>query len=188
MPIRVAGFAGSLSSPSRTRALVDLVVEHAAVRFDALAASYDLTDLQPSLGQATTLDDLAPLSRAIVDSILSSDALIVGSPVYKGSYTGLFKHVFDLIDPAALAGKPVLLAATGGGDRHALVIEHQMRPLFGFFEAAVLPTGVYAGAADFRDGRPSEALLARLDRAVEQFAPWLAPRERHRPAAAATAA
>ena len=74
----------------------------------------------------------------------------------------------------ALAGKPVLLTATGGGDRHALVIEHQLRPLFGFFEAASLPTGVYAGGTDFRDGQPaSDALLARLDRAVEQFAPWL---------------
>ena len=95
---------------------------------------------------------------------------MVGSPVYKGSYTGLFKHLFDLIDPAALAGKPVLLTATGGGDKHALVIEHQMRPLFGFFEAFTLPTGVYASGADFSDGVPaSPALLSRIDRALSQF-------------------
>lgn len=109
-----------------------------------------------------------------MDDLLAADALVVGSPVYKGSYTGLFKHLFDLVDPAALAGKPILLGATGGGDRHALVIEHQMRPLFGFFEAATIPTGVYAGAADLVDGRPaSPALLDRLDRAVGQLAPWL---------------
>ena len=82
--------------------------------------------------------------------------------------------VAGLIDPAALAGKPVLLTATGGGDKHALIIEHQLRPLFGFFEAATLPTGIYAGAADFTDTQPSSApLLARLDRAVAQFSPWL---------------
>ena len=64
--------------------------------------------------------------------------------------------------------------ATGGGDKHALVVEHQLRPLFAFFEAATLPTAVYANAADFSDGQPSSAaLLARLDRAVGQFAPWL---------------
>ncbi len=174
MTFRVAGFAGSFSSPSKTRALIDLAAHRAAARFGATAVTYDLTDLEPALGQARSLDDLAPFARAIVATLLSADALIVGSPVYKGSYTGLFKHLFDLIDPAALAGKPVLLVATGGGDKHALVIEHQLRPLFGFFESATLATGVYASSADFVDGLPaSSALLSRLDRAVDQFQPWL---------------
>ncbi len=123
------------------------------------------------------MGDLAPFARAAVETILHADALVVASPVYKGSYSGLFKHLFDLIDPSALAGKPVLLAATGGGDRHALVIEHHLRPLFGFFEAQTLPSGVYASESDFTDGRPaSAALLARLDRAVGQFDAFLAPR------------
>lgn len=170
MTVRISGLAGSLSAPSRTHALVDLVAGRAASRLDGIAATYSLADLQPSLGGASSIDDLAPLPRRILDAILSADLIVVGSPVYKGSYTGLFKHVFDLIDPQALWGKPVLLTATGGGDRHALVIEHQLRPLFGFFEAATLPTGLYASAADFRDGQPdSPALLDRIDRAVAQF-------------------
>lgn len=170
MTLRIVGFAGSLSRPSKTRALVDLVTAKAAASLGATAATYDLTDLQPALGTAQRLDDLDGLPRAIFASILSADALVVGSPVYKGSYTGLFKHAFDLIDPAALAGKPVLLTATGGGDKHALVIEHQLRPLFGFFEAFTLPTGIYASGADFTDGVPAApALLARIDRALNQF-------------------
>jgi FMN reductase len=172
MSISVAGFAGTFSRPSKTRALVELVAARSAARLGATAASHDLTDLQPGLGQATTLADLDPHSGAIVASILSADVLVVGSPVYKGSYTGLFKHLFDLVDPAALAGKPVILTATGGGDKHALVIEHQLRPLFGFFETATVPTGIYASGADFVDGEPaSPALLSRIDRAVEQLAP-----------------
>jgi FMN reductase len=171
MSTHIAGFSGSLSNPSKTRALVDLAVANAATRFGALASTHDLTDLQPSLGQAERLDDFDPLARAIVQTLIDADVLIIGTPVYKGSYTGLFKHLFDLIDPEALRGKPVLLTATGGGDKHALVIEHQLRPLFGFFEAATLPTGIYANAADFTDGRPaSEALLGRLDRALDQLA------------------
>lgn len=174
MSVRIVGFSGSFSFPSKTRALIDLAASRAAARFGGTAVSHDLTDLDDRFGQARSVDDLAPLSRAIVDSLLSADALIVGSPVYKGSYTGLFKHLFDLLDPASLAGKPVLLVATGGGDKHALVIEHQLRPLFGFFEAATLATGVYASAADFTDGQPSStSLLGRLDRAVDQFHPWL---------------
>lgn len=69
-------------------------------------------------------------------------ARLVGSPVYKGAYTGLFKHLFDLVAPAALKGKPVAIGATGGGARHALVVEHAFRPLFGFFGALALPTAI----------------------------------------------
>jgi FMN reductase len=183
MPRQIIGVSGSLARPSKTHALVTSAVSRAAVRYGIAGAVLDLDDLLPSLGQARSLSDLAPEARAVVDRIVSADSLVVGSPVYKGSYTGLFKHLFDLIDPAALAGKPVLLTATGGGEKHALVIEHQLRPLFAVFEAATLPTGVYASTADFTDGAPtSPALLDRLDRAVAQFAPWLEP-----PAAASAA-
>lgn len=171
MTFRIAGLAGSLSSPSKTRALVDLVAYRATERFAAEASSYDLGDLQPSLGQAQSPGDLDPLAQSILETILNADVLVVGSPVYKGSYSGLFKHLIDLIDPLALRDKRVLLTATGGGDRHALVIEHQLRPLFGFFEAATLPTGVYASAADFRNGVPaSPTLLERIDRALDPLA------------------
>ncbi len=174
MSLRIVGFSGSLSRPSKTRALVDLVTARAAAASGAAAATYDLTDLQPGLGAATMLDNLDGQQRAIIASILSADALVVGSPVYKGSYTGLFKHLFDLIEPASLAGKPVLLTATGGGEKHALMIEHQLRPLFGFFEAATLPTGIYASGADFAEGVPTALpLLARIDRAVSQFSAGL---------------
>ena len=170
------GIAGSLSRPSRTRTLVGLAVSRAKGRFGAEGETFDLNDFGPSLGAAAKLADLAPEPRAMVDRIVAADALVVGSPVYKGSYTGLFKHLFDLLDPAALAGKPVLLAATGGGDRHALVIEHHLRPLFGFFEAATLATGVYAADRDFAEGKlVSQLALDRLDRAVAQFGRFLAP-------------
>ena len=161
MPNHVAALAGNLSASSKTRSLVELASTRIAARFAVTASVHDLTELQPYLGQTDSLDQLPPSALAIADGLLPADVLIVGSPVYKGSYTGLFKHLFDLLDPMALTGKPVLLTATGGGDRHALVIEHQLLPLFGFFEAATLPIGVNAGAADFAEGRPdSPALLA----------------------------
>jgi FMN reductase len=70
----------------------------------------------------------------------------------------------------------VLIGATGGGPRHALVIEHQLRPLLGFFEAQTLATGIYAAEPDFDEGAiASAAALERLDRAVGQFAPFLDP-------------
>lgn len=171
---KIVGLSGSLSNPSRTRVLVAAAVERAAERYGRDPVIIELSAIAGSLGAAARLGDLDRTARAAVDLMLEADGLVLASPVYKGSYGGLFKHLLDLLDPLALVGKPVLLGATGGGPRHALVIEHQLRPLLGFFEAQALATGVYASDADFRDGAiASEVLLERLDRAVGQFAPFL---------------
>ncbi|MCV2447708.1 NAD(P)H-dependent oxidoreductase [Paracoccus sp. DMF] len=184
--LTIAGFAGSFSAPSRSRALVQAAVDLAADRFGAIGHVFDLADLGPSLGHARRLGDLEPEALAHVTDLIRADALVIASPVHKGSYAGLFKHVFDLLDPDMLAGKPVLLAATGGGDRHALVIEHQLRPLFGFFEAQPLATGVYVADREFVGGKlADDAAHARLSRAVNQFAPFLAPYSLPEPAAEA---
>lgn len=173
-PPRFVGFAGSWGLPSKTRALVTEATTQAAARFGGQADVFDILDLGAGFGSERRLSDLAPSARAHLDALVAADAIVIGSPVYKGSYSGLFKHVIDLLDPMDLVGKPVLLMAAGGGDRHALMIEHQLRPLFGFFEARVLATGVYASSADFTDGKPSAVpLLTRLERAVGQFAPYL---------------
>lgn len=169
------GFAGSTSAPSKTRALVEHATELAARHHGGRAAVFDINDLGAQLGSARHFADLTGAAGQRAEAFLSADAVVVGSPIYKGSYTGLFKHFLDLLDPLALKNKPVLLLASGGGDRHALVIEHQLRPVFGFFEAATLPTGVYASERDFADGKPaSPALLARIEAAVAQFGPHLA--------------
>ncbi|MNN17392.1 NAD(P)H-dependent FAD/FMN reductase [compost metagenome] len=100
---------------------------------------------------------------------------MVATPVYRGSYPGQFKHLFDLVDLNALVDTPVLLAATGGSDRHALVLDHQLRPLFSFFQALTLPIGVYASEADFQNYQiTSETLRARIALAAERAAPLFA--------------
>ena len=167
----VVGLSGSLRRPSRTRSLVEAIgAEVARSRPIALLVA-DLIDAGPGLGAALSRDDLSGTATELVGAIEGADALIVGSPVYKGAYTGLFKHLFDLIDPEALAGKPVVLTATGGGPRHALVVEHSLRPLFGFFTALTVPTAVYASDQDFLDGCLVNAgVIGRLGDAARQLA------------------
>ncbi len=166
----IVGFAGSASKPSKTRSLVEKIVSDTSARYDETAKVYDILDLGASLGLARKLDDLDAAARAVIHDIVNAKALVIATPVYKGSYPGLFKHLIDLLDPATLAGKPVLLAATGGGEKHALVIEHQLRPLFAFFEAQTLGTGIYASDRDFENGvLTNPAVLDRISRAVGQF-------------------
>lgn len=178
----IVGLSGSLSAPSKTRTLTEEAVRRAAIRFEKSAEVYDLGQFGSELGLARSFADLGVEARHVVDRIVQARLLVIATPVYKGSYPGLFKHLFDLLDPAWLSGKPILLAATGGGEKHALIIEHQLRPLLSFFEAQTLATGVYASERDFAEGRlANRAVLERLDRAVEQFGPYLhQPRQQER--------
>lgn len=170
---KLVGFTGSFS-PSRSRALVELTAEFAAQRYDLTTQVYDVGDFGASLGNARGIADLDANARAILDEIKDADVLVVGTPTYKGSYTGLFKHVIDLIDPSALQGIPVILTATGGGDRHALIVEHQLRPLFGFFQAHALPSAVYAADRDFTDYQlTAEPIRRRAQQAVAELAPFI---------------
>ena len=162
---KFVGFAGSSSRPSRTRNLVEAITTTAAKRIGATSTIYDLNEIHPSLGSTLDPSKAPPDLVELIEAITNADALIVGSPVYKGTYTGLFKHLFDLIEPKALKDKPVVLSATGGSERHALVLDHGLRPLFAFFSADIVATGVYATEGDFTDHQPSStALISRIDR------------------------
>lgn len=166
----IVGFSGNLSRPSSTRRFVETVTEALAGRAGLQYALFDIEDLGASLANARSVNDLDAAARRVIRTIIEAEALVIGSPTYKGSYTGLFKHVFDLLDPSDLRGKPIVLTATGGGDRHSLVVEHQLRPLFAFFEAFVTPTAIYASGRDFTDGAPSPVILSRVDQALNEAA------------------
>jgi FMN reductase len=176
-PLTIVGFSGNLRRPSRSRALVETVIERVVARRgeSAVDASvYDIVDIMPELGFAMGGAHLPAKLDDMIDRLAGADAIVVGSPVYKGSYTGLFKHFFDLVEPQRLAGLPVVLTASGGGDRHALVVEHQLRPLFGFFSSHTIATSIYASERDFTDGRiHSEPLLRRIEAAVSDLAIWI---------------
>jgi FMN reductase len=164
----VVGFSGNFTRPSKTCGFVEHVVKEIARRHGLSASTYDVVDVGSSLGTAKWARELDAQAADVLRQVVEADVLVVGTPTYKGSYTGLFKHFFDLVDPAALKGKPIVLLATGGGERHALIVEHQLRPLFGFFEAFTLPTAVYASDKDFSDGvLVSEAIRKRVGLALD---------------------
>lgn len=151
--MRVLCLSGNFTRPSRTRALIDGVASEVSAKgwhVDVL----DLLDAGPGLGTATSRDNASSEHLRMWDAARDCDALVVASPVYKASYSGLLKHFFDLLEMDLLVGKPVLLGATGKAPQHALMIDHQLRPLFAFFRALVLPSSLFALDGDFTS--PSE--------------------------------
>jgi FMN reductase len=146
---RIIGLSGNVKAPSRTSALVAAILGSIEGRFDADVRQIDLVDAAPILFKALRADQLDEAGREIVHAVETADVLVVGSPVYRASYSGALKHLFDLVHFESLIGKPVVLAATGGTPLHGLMIDHQLRPLFGFFKTLTLPTSVYALESDF---------------------------------------
>ena len=109
-------------------------------------------------------------ARILIDKIVSADAYVIGTPMYRGTYTGILKNLFDLIPNEAMLGKPVGLIATGGSDHHYLALEHELKPLLGFFLTLVLPGVVYANNSHYSQGKiDSDELLLKLQQLGESI-------------------
>jgi FMN reductase len=147
--LRVVVVNGSPSESSKTMGLVEVVLDTLAGMLPVERSRVDVYRLGPGFTGATERDDVPPEIDAALRLAEQADLLVAATPVFRGSYPGMFKHFFDLVDQYALANKPVLLAATGGGEHHALVLEHALRPLFGFFQALTVPVAFFASAGDF---------------------------------------
>lgn len=184
-PLRLVAVSGGLQRPSKAAALAEHLLDLIAGVVPCEQRLVELGQLAPQLAGAVWRSQLPHAVERELAAVEQADILVVATPVYRGSYTGLFKHFFDFIGQDALIDKPVLLAATGGSERHALMIDHQLRPLFSFFQARTLPLGVYATDKDFADYRvQDEALLQRAALAVQRAVPLLALTRHARPAAA----
>jgi FMN reductase len=167
--LKVVVVSGNLGLPSKTLALAGQIVD--AIKQQAVidVKTHNLADLGPVFGLARHPGELSDIGKAVLDSIGSADILVAVTPVYKGSYTGIFKHLFDFLDAKAINDVPVILGATGGGEKHALIIEHQLRPLFGFFGAQTIPSGIYAAEQDYDGSHFTNAIvIERINAAARQ--------------------
>lgn len=166
-PFRVVLVSGGTSDPSSTRLLGDRIVDRvaAAARDRGASALISTVDLRSIAGEITTAivsGLIGPgLTRAI-DLLRAADGVVAAAPVYKAEASGLFTSFFHVLDNDLLIGKPVVLAATAGTSRHALVIDNSMRALFAFLRALTAPTSVFAAGEDWN----STDLGTRIDRAA----------------------
>lgn len=173
-PLRLVAVSGGMQRPSRTTALAEELLALIANEIPCEPRLVEMGRIAPQLAGATWRTQLPDTVERELAAVEQADVLVVATPVYRGSYTGLFKHFFDFIHQDALIDKPVLLAATGGSQRHALVIDHQLRPLFSFFQARTLPLGIYATDEDFVDYRlQNDALIQRAGLAVQRALPLI---------------
>ena len=170
----VAVVTAGLSQPSSTRLLADqlaaAVTAAAARRGDRVEViTLELRELAHDITDNLLTGFPGMALQTALDAVSSADALIAVTPVFSGSYSGLFKSFFDVLDREALVGTPVLLAATGGSARHSLILDYALRPLLSYLKADIVPTGVFAATADFGSDGAGRSLADRVDRAAAEL-------------------
>ncbi|MFB7254366.1 NADPH-dependent FMN reductase [Streptomyces nojiriensis] len=173
---------GSPSAHSRTAVVADHVLRRLS------HSGFETAHL--SVRELPAADLLAarrgePEIRRALEAVAEADGLVIATPVYKASYTGLLKAFLDLLPQDGLDGKTVLPLATGGSLAHVLTIDYALRPVLAARHVTagrfVLDSSVERGAGPDRL-RPEAEL--DLYQAVDEFAAAL----RSAPAAAVTAA
>ncbi|MFI8517577.1 FMN reductase [Streptomyces sp. NPDC085481] len=187
--LKLVAVSAGLGSPSSTRLLADRLAQAARYRLAEREYAVDvqvveLRDLAVDIAHNFTTGFPSGRLQEAIDAVTGADGVIAVTPVFTASYSGLFKSFFDLIDPAALTGTPVLVGATGGTARHSLVLDHALRPLFAYLRALLVPTAVYAASEDWGTGGDeyTEGLPDRITRAGYELADTVAEKAAARPA------
>lgn len=172
--LNVAVLCGSLQQPSRTLVLCEALLAKIGEFRTVVPQRVEIAQFGRRLGACYWRSELPEDILALVETVEKADVLIAASPVHNATFSGLFKHFLDMTAMDSLAGKPTLLAATGGSALHGLVIDQQLRPLLAMKQALTLPIGVFATEADFVDHTLcSLALEKRIDLAVRLALPFL---------------
>jgi FMN reductase len=159
------------SQPSTTRMLADRIAVASVERLrelevTATIGAIEVAPLAVDVARASVTSVLSPELQAAIEQIAAADAVIAASPVYKAAISGLFKSFLDVLADDVLIAKPVVLAATAGSSRHALVVDEQMRSLFAYMRALTLPTSVFAAPEDWAAAELGE----RVRRAATELA------------------
>jgi FMN reductase len=167
--------SGGLREPSSTRLLADQLAASAEKHLatQGISVNKRVVELRPlarSVADAMTTGFANTQLEEAFETVASAEGLIAVTPAFNASYGGLFKSFFDVLPEESLTDMPVLIGATGGTERHSLVLEHALRPLFSYLRAVVSPTGVYAATDDFGSRTDEGTLDDRVDRAGSDFA------------------
>jgi FMN reductase len=164
---RLVVVSAGTSDPSSTRLLADRAAERAV----AIATQHgnavtvgviELREIAADISTALTTQLITPKLQQAITVLGEADGVIAAAPVYKAGPSGLFTSFFHVLDNDLLIAKPVVLAATAGTARHALVADDQMRPMFAYLRTMTAPTSLFAAPEDWSD----PALASRIDRAA----------------------
>ena len=148
---------GAVTPPGRLNAAIEYAVEHASAQPAVSARLLNLADHRISFADGRPLDRFSDDTARAVLAVAEADAVLLATPVYRGSFTGALKNLLDLTPVEALRNKPIGIVAMGATLHHYLGVDWHLRAVLAWFGALVAPTSVYLESAHFRDGKLADA-------------------------------
>jgi FMN reductase len=165
---RLAAVIGAVTPPGRLNAGVAHALATARARPGVEAQVLSLAELRLGFADGRPLDQLGDDTARAVGAVAAADAVLLASPVYRGSMTGALKNFLDLVPLDALQGKPVGIVAMGASPHHYLGVDWHLRDVLAWFGALVLPTSVYLEPGHFAEGKLADAgARAAMDALVD---------------------
>lgn len=165
--MKIVAITAGTGVPSSSRMLTDFITNKMKeIKNDEIEkiSTYELRDFAVLIAQANISGFASTELESVLDEVRSADILVAVSPVYQGSYSGVFKSFFDLFDIDDLEGHKVVLGMTGGSLRHSMVPEFLLKPLFSYLRANVSPTLIFADPNSWSDPQ----FTRRVDRVVRE--------------------
>ncbi|WP_010676981.1 NADPH-dependent FMN reductase [Bacillus timonensis] len=151
--MKLLGISGTIIG-SKTRLAVEKALEFAKEydpNIDIELLDLKEYDLQFCDGRA--IEDYSEDTKKVIEMISNADVFLVGTPIFHGSIPGVLKNLFDLIPAEVFQHKVFGFIATAGNHHHYLMIENQLRPIAGYFNAYVSPYSAFIHSEDFKDNK-----------------------------------
>jgi FMN reductase len=126
----------------------------------------DLASVRIAAADGRPPEQLDDDTAATLAALAVADAVLLATPVYRGSMTGTLKNLLDHVPTAALRDKPVAIVAMGASDHHYLGAERHLRDVLAFFGALVCPNACYLSSRDFEDGAVTARAAGELDQVI----------------------
>jgi FMN reductase len=165
-PQRLVAVLGSATPPGRLHRALSEALARAQERGGLDVELVDLGGLRIAAADGRTPETLSDDTEATIAKLARADAVVLATPVYRGSMTGTLKNLLDHVPVAVLRDKPVAIVAMGASDHHYLGAERHLRDVLAFFGALVVPTGAYLTSRDFEEGAPTAGAARELDAAI----------------------
>ena len=159
--MELVAILGSATPPGRLHRAVTDALGRAADRCRSVLI--DLAEHPVGVPTGTRPQDDGGATAAVVAQIDAAPALLLATPTYRGSMTGVLKNLLDQVPLAALRGKPVGCVVMGASQHHFLGADRHLRDVLAYFGALVAPVTAYLTSADFTDGVPSDAAARDVD-------------------------
>ncbi|EDL66737.1 NADPH-dependent FMN reductase [Bacillus sp. SG-1] len=169
--MKLLGISGALAG-SKTAIAVKETLNIAKQQDETLETELlDLKDYDVEMVKGYPLEQYNEDTQNVVQKILSADMLVIGTPIYQASISGVLKNLFDHIPQEAFDGKVVGMVATAGSEKHYLVSEYHLKPIIAFLKGTLPARNVFVhnSCFDEKNKITNEDVLTRMEKMSQEM-------------------